>query len=291
MEQLVQHIIRTSFTDSSLRIDNYEPSLYMGTVQAYIQGLEQGSITKNCTFIDIRGTSYYFWENNILKQKQMVTYQALNGKYYTHVTIIEGDIYGTGPKTITFAVYESTIAFGTTRFWISLTVKTGLLIIFVVRGFGWFSLGVGGGTLTTLVGLSVSSDMAGVIMSTMGWALKGLTIAQNEPQITQLLGRLGSFLKFTGSSPVAAILGFAALWLALYGIGNLIGAEYLHLSGTRLLMFSAGFACLGTGAIIFIGACAGWEWFGFPLALGGPVVWAIVILIGIGLLLWYFVFG
>jgi hypothetical protein len=52
-ENWFEKIVSSPFAGSSLRIDNYEPSLYMGTVQAYIQGLFGGSIDRNCTFIPI----------------------------------------------------------------------------------------------------------------------------------------------------------------------------------------------------------------------------------------------
>jgi hypothetical protein len=58
----------------------------MGTVQAYIQGLEQGSINKNCTFIPI--TAYPISTtgpnpDGSFNYTRIITYQALDGTTYT----------------------------------------------------------------------------------------------------------------------------------------------------------------------------------------------------------------
>ena len=88
-------IVRPSFCDSeysvysSLCIDNYQNSLYMQTVQGYIQGLEQGSITKNCTFIPITAYPISVAGPNAdgsFNYTRTITYQALDG---TNCTITE----------------------------------------------------------------------------------------------------------------------------------------------------------------------------------------------------------
>jgi hypothetical protein len=84
-------IVRLNFYDSeesaysSLCIDNYEESLYMGTVQGYIQGLEQGSIRQNCTFIDIRAYPISVAGPNpdgSFNYTRTITYRTLDGKTF-----------------------------------------------------------------------------------------------------------------------------------------------------------------------------------------------------------------
>jgi hypothetical protein len=101
---------------TSLCIDNYEPSLYMRTVQAYIQGLEQGSINKNCTFITIMATpSVHTVEDGKHTLTRMVSYLNYMGEYFTTVIKIVEEVlnalYTAGKVAYISAVYAGSVAF------------------------------------------------------------------------------------------------------------------------------------------------------------------------------------
>jgi hypothetical protein len=233
---------------SSLRIDNYEPSLYMGTVQGYIQGLEQGSINKNCTFIDIRGTGYYFWENNKLKQKQMVTYKALNGKYYTHVTIVEGDIYGSGPKDITFQIGEGPTPFVIDTSWISLGVSVISTVFYFGTKLGWFALPGWVSPSLTVVKLTIS-DALGKIFTCFGWYVNTVNTPKTMSTVSKILGTLVDFGQINVGTILGTVGSVAAIWLSFFGIGCAIGG-IAGLSGPSKYYFGAAFASFATLAVI-----------------------------------------
>jgi len=240
--------VRTSFQASTLKVDNYQNSLYMGTVQAYIQGLEQGSIPDDCRFIDIRGKGRFFEEGGVLKYEQKVTYKALNGYYYTYTTLIEGDIWGTGPKDITFQVHRDMLPYGASIPWMVLGVNVINTVFYFSTKLGWYTLPGWVSPSLTIIKLSISNAI-GKILTSFGWYVNTVNTPKTMPTVSQILGRLVDFGEINVGTVLGTIGSVTSIWLTFFGLGCALGGAG-GLSGAKQYYFGGAFASFVTLALI-----------------------------------------
>jgi len=276
------NITRPSFAGSTLRIDNYETSLYMGTVQGYIQGLEQGSIQQDCTFIDIRASATT-WDSGEQALIRKVTYQAPNGKYYTTVTKIQGDIYGTGPKEIEFRVFEGTFPFNEAILMISVTVTVYALFAYIgVSPAGPMYLYVSGTDVVKFGLAFVSGSVEGIVRAAFGWSLK---VGASSQAVMAYLSGMGAGGVLLLLILKASVIGFAFFVLTYiicqaFGLPKSVSFQIavgigIAVTGAAMMIIMANGGGLGITAAMLA-----------PLLALGPVGWIVVgIIIVVGVII------
>jgi hypothetical protein len=259
-------IVRPSFCHSeesvysSLCIDNYEDSLYMQTVQGYVQGLEEGSIRQNCTFIDIRATATT-WNSGEQILERRVTYKAPNGKYYTIVTKITGAICGTGTKDIEVDVYKPTtqpLDINGDK-WLSVT----LTIPSIITYFAWAAdahtiLAVFSDVDLTQAKLQIAyvhNDVYGMVKAVGVPVAKILAIWAPLPALSLFCLQVG-LAAFIAGDLAYAISAAAGLpgWACL---GNAIGGAFIGAAISLLTTNIGGLAAavLGIASVATLAAC------------------------------------
>jgi hypothetical protein len=253
----------------------------MGTVQAYIQGLEQGSINKNCDFIDIRATGTT-WDSGEQALERTVTYIALTGKYYTTLTKITGAILGAAAKNLTIAIYEGLTVFA--------LAKCFSEVIWEFYGLATFVLGIPSAPEYILISPTdsakvisafLSSDLLSILKNVNGILAKGGLGKGIETLLGTALGApYGPFVfLMLKASFVGLICATIAYILCKYG--------GLSPQLTQGITWATYF--ITTGVVTAICLAKGW-WIAANVAAAlGPIGWIVaIIFIAAGLIILYF---
>jgi hypothetical protein len=226
-------IVRPSFYDvaysswSSLSIDNYKNSLYMKTVQGYMQNLDQDIIRHNSTFIDVRASAVQsLWVDGEPALRRTITYDAMNGEYYTFEVTHSGDLDGQGLKKFKVEIWKGFQAFQKAIHIIAITMSIYGLVSYVYELYALHCFAIVG-TLETPGAFSIASITVNILDSSLIGALKsvGITIAKavESPVFKFLLGLNG--LSAASACALAAVVSAAIIGISVFFIVRAIAME------------------------------------------------------------------
>jgi hypothetical protein len=285
-------IVRPSFcssTYSSLCIDNYEDSLYMQTVQAYIQGLEQGSIRQNCTFIDIRASAVQFlWVDGEPALQRTITYRAMNGEYYTFEETHSGDLNGPGLKKFKVEIWEGSGTFQKAIHIVAITMSIYGLISYAYGLYSPQCFAIVG-TLETPGAFSIASITVSIFDSGLIGALKsvGITVAKavESPIFDFLLGLDG--LSASSACALAAVVSAAIIGVSVFFIARAIAMECG--ASPQMADYIGGIFGLGAAAIFLGIAATSLDFAGVMMTIAIAAIAACVFFIAIFIILLWIV--
>jgi hypothetical protein len=219
----------------------------MGTAQAYIQGLEQGGINKNCTFIPI--TAYPISTtgpnpDGSFNYTRIITYQALDGTTYT-IKITYQAFLSMKPPKIFISAWKGPPSNPKVEYAIELTMNAGNLVCY----FAEYILLLPVDKISIVVNImSLGYDIytQNWVMACIDAAILFVSLGVGQSVLAWIFAKIG--IEMAVLSTLVGVTAFLGALIAAFFIGYFVG-KLIGLNEVGSILLGLGFVI---GFIIII---------------------------------------